>query len=76
MVMNSFVTLHRVSTLLHQQIQDAWTEGVVSQLDACLALFSPSVKPDNLQWLKILLDVIGLGFAVAAAPVWNVGSSP
>lgn len=40
-----------------------------------MAMLSNTFPPfeDKLEDLKILLDVTGLGFAVAAAPIWNSG---
>ena len=61
--------------LFKEQIQEAWSEVGITQMDAIISTFSPNIQKDPLKWLKIVLDIVGIGFAVAAAPVWNVGRS-
>ena len=71
--MNSLVRIHQTQATIRDNIKTAWTIAVVSDLDLCISTFSPNIVKDPLKWLKIILDVISLGFAVAVAPIWNVG---
>ena len=66
-------TLHRIYSGIDTLIDEVWIDATIGQLGKSIALFSPNIQKDPTKWLKILLDVIGLGFAQAAAPIWNIG---
>ncbi|RDL39921.1 uncharacterized protein BP5553_04261 [Venustampulla echinocandica] len=67
-ILNSMATIHRV----HQGTYDALEAAkvnIIGRVGEFAKVFSPRI--DELRALKIFLDVIGMGFALAAAPVWN-----
>lgn len=69
-ILNSLVEVHN----LNQGIKDEMMAMLSNTTDR-IGTFSSTFSPveDKLKGLKILLDIIGLSFAVAAAPVWNAG---
>lgn len=70
-ILNSLVEVHN----LNQGIKDEMMT-MLSNVTDRIGTFSSTFSPveDKLKDLKILLDIIGLGFAVAAAPIWNAGT--
>jgi len=44
------------------------------QLNSDIGTFSGTFAPieDNTKTMKLVLDFIGLGFALMASPVWNI----
>lgn len=73
MIMDSFAALYEVHKSIRDAFEDVWATLSITMLDGALSTFSPNIQKDPLKWLKLALDVIGLGFALAAAPVWNIG---
>ena len=66
--MNSFVSLHIVNHEFYNAMRDA-RDSVALQVGDFTSKFSPTVDPTA--QLKIILDIIGLGFALVAAPTWS-----
>lgn len=69
-ILNSLVEVHN----LNQGIKDemmAMLSNTTDRIGTFSSIFSP--VEDKLKDLKIFLDIISLGFAVAAAPIWNAG---
>ncbi|KAF7561563.1 hypothetical protein G7046_g2578 [Stylonectria norvegica] len=73
LVLNSFVTLHNIQDRFYQAIDDIWQTEVTTNLAACITTFSPTIVIDQSTSLKVLLDFISLGFAMAAGPFWEAG---
>lgn len=71
-ILDSFVAVSDLNYNIYDAISKA--NGPVSDL---MGTFSSTFAPidDSQKGLKVLLDVIGLGFALVVAPVWNIGKS-
>ena len=71
-ILNSFVAISDLNWNIYDSISKA--QGQVTGLMGPFATtFAPIDDPDA--GLKIMLDILGLGFALFAAPVWNIGTS-
>jgi ABC-type sugar transport system substrate-binding protein len=68
LILNSFVSLHIVNHEFYNAMRDA-RDSVALQVGDFTSKFSPTVDPTA--QLKIILDIIGLGFALVAAPTWS-----
>ncbi|KAK3308678.1 uncharacterized protein B0T15DRAFT_572803 [Chaetomium strumarium] len=69
MILNSMTALNNMVWNFYAGI--VWAEvDIVATVDSLQKTFA--VLPDSPQKLKIILDIIGLGFALGAAPMWNI----
>lgn len=69
-ILNSMSTLHK----LHQSTYDSLgkaKDSIIDRVGVFSSVFSPSI--DELKDFKIFLDIIGMGFVLAVAPLWNSG---
>ncbi|OBT91658.2 hypothetical protein VE01_10350 [Pseudogymnoascus verrucosus] len=67
-ILNSMSTLHK----LHQSTYDSLgkaKDSIIARVGVFSSVFSPSI--DELKDFKIFLDIIGMGFVLAVAPLWN-----
>jgi hypothetical protein len=68
LLLNSFAAVHTVNEEFFKAMQEAQAT-VVTKAGDFASTFVEIVDPQA--QLKILLDVVGLGFALIASPVWN-----
>lgn len=73
--MNSLINLHGLHVVIHDAIKDVLIRETTFKMGTALATFSPNIEKDQSKWYNILLDIIGIDFAVAAAPLWNNSES-
>lgn len=69
-ILNSMSVLHK----LHQSTYDSLEKAkgnINSRVGVFSTVFSPSM--DESKGLKIFLDIVGMGFVLTAAPMWNSG---
>ncbi|KAG8530286.1 uncharacterized protein KY384_004788 [Bacidia gigantensis] len=75
LILNSFVEISNLTQWdfqLNYNIYDAVYKAqdyVTTQIAGFSETFAPIKQPTDA--LKVILDIVGLGFAVALAPVWN-----
>ena len=71
-ILNSFVAISDLNWNIYDSISKAQGQ-VTNSIGPFTSTFAPIDDPDA--GLKVMLDVLGLGFALFAAPVWNIGQS-
>lgn len=67
-ILNSLVEVHNLNQGIKAEMM-AMLSNTTDRIGTFSSTFSP--VEDKLKDLKIFLDIISLGFAVAAAPIWN-----
>ena len=66
--MNSMVAVHTINHAFYSSMRDA-RDSVALQVGDFAGKFSPTSDPTA--QLKMMLDILGLGLALVAAPVWS-----